>query len=62
MFSTGQLIFALLFVIAFVLIIVFAYKKDTKLHQKNYKGAKWVLVSFVIFIIFLFLVKGLLKN
>ena len=30
MFSTGQLIFAILFAISFTIIIFFAYKKDNK--------------------------------
>ncbi len=62
MFSTGQLIFAALFLIVFIAIISFSYRKDKKLHKKNYKGVIWVLVSFVTFIIFLFLIKHFLKN
>jgi len=42
MFSSGQLIFAGLFVIVFVAVIIFSYKKDKKLHLKNYKGVKWI--------------------
>lgn len=37
MFSTGQLIFAALFFIAFVAIIAFSYRKDKKLHKKIIK-------------------------
>lgn len=62
MFSSGQLIFALLFIIAFVAIISFTYRKDKKLHTKNYKGVKWVLISFMTFIAILFLIKNFLKN
>ena len=62
MFSTGQLIFAALFVIVFVAIISLSYKKDKKLHKKNYKGVAWILISFVTFVIFLFLIKHFLKN
>nr|WP_242527941.1 hypothetical protein [Muricauda sp. CAU 1633] len=62
MFSTGQLIFAALFLIVFIAIISFSYKKDKKLHKKNYKGVLWILVSFVTFIIILFLIKYFLKN
>ena len=62
MFSTGQLVFAILFIIAFIILMIISYRKDTKLHQRNYKGAKWVLISFVIFIIVLFLIKYFLKN
>ncbi len=62
MFSTGQLIFALLFVVVFAVIIVSTYRKDKKLHRKNYKGVKWVGIFFVIFIISLFVIKFFIKN
>lgn len=62
MFSTGQIVFAILFALAFIIIIVFAYRKDLKLHQKNYKGVKWVGIFFVIFLFTLFIIKYFLKN
>jgi cytochrome bd-type quinol oxidase subunit 1 len=62
MFSTGQLIFAGLFFVAFVVITIFSYGKDKKTHKKNYKGVKWVGLFFIIFIIILFLIKFFLKN
>ncbi|MFT0715961.1 hypothetical protein [Flagellimonas lutimaris] len=62
MFSTGQIIFAALFFIVFVVIISFSYRKDKKLHRKNYKGVIWILISFITFIIILFLIKHFLKN
>ena len=62
MFSSGQLIFAILFVLVFVAVMVFTYSKDKKLHKKNYQGVKWVLFSFAFFVIFLFLIKYFLKN
>ena len=62
MFSTGQLIFAIFFVIAFAFVIFWTYKKDRSLHKKNYKGVKWVGIVFVIFVLVLFLIKYLLKS
>jgi cytochrome bd-type quinol oxidase subunit 1 len=62
MFSTGQLIFAALFVLAFSIVLIFSYKKDKELHRKNYKGVKWVGIVFVLFVIILFGLKYLLKN
>ncbi|HZJ21161.1 MAG TPA: hypothetical protein VFD35_12520 [Pricia sp.] len=62
MFSTGQLIFALLFAIGFIAVIIFSYKKDKKLHKKNYKGVQWIVVAFIAFILTLFLIKYLLKT
>jgi hypothetical protein len=50
MFSTGQLIFGILFAIAFFVLIFFAYKKDFKLHQKYYRGSVWILIAFISFI------------
>ncbi len=62
MFSTGQLIFTALFVVVFIGVIVSTYKRDKKTHKKNYKGVKWVLISFATFIIILFFIKHFLKN
>ncbi|WP_341199572.1 hypothetical protein [Croceibacter atlanticus] len=57
MFSTGQYIFAALFFIAFVIAIIFTYRKDAKLHKKNYKGSIFILLGFIAFIVFLFILK-----
>ena len=62
MFSTGQLIFAGLFVVVFAYVIYRTYRKDRKLHAKNYKGVFWVGLFFVIFIVILFALKQFLKN
>lgn len=62
MFSLGQLQFAALFAICFVIIMVFAYRKDLKIHRQYYKGSKWILVGFLIFIGLLFVIKSLLKD
>lgn len=62
MFSRGQLIFALVFLIFFTIVVVLSYQRDKKLHKRNYKGVKWVMITFIGFIIFLFLVKYFLKN
>jgi len=62
MFSKGQLIFAGLFAIVFAMVIFLSYKKDKKLHLKNYKGVRWVGITFLIFIVILFIIRTLLKN
>ena len=62
MFSTGQMIFALLFATAFAVVIFLSYKKDKKLHSKNYKGVTWVALGFALFIGILLLLKYYLKN
>lgn len=62
MFSTGQLGFAIFFVIVFVAAMVYSYRKDISLHKKYYKGTIWVLVGFFVFIGLLVAAKYLLKN
>ena len=49
MFTQGQLIFAIFFLIAFTIIITISYKKDLIFLKNTYKGVKWVLVGFIIF-------------
>lgn len=62
MFSTGQWIFAALFVIGFVIAITISYGKDKPLHQKFYKGSSWILVGFLLFIALLFAIKFIFKH
>tara|TARA_R110002050_G_scaffold15319_2_gene47213 strand:+ start:886 stop:1074 length:189 start_codon:yes stop_codon:yes gene_type:complete len=62
MFTTGQWVFAAIFFVAFVIVMVFSYRGDKKLHKKYYKGSLWILVGFIVFIALLLLVKILLKE
>ena len=62
MFSIGQLLFILFFVIAFIAVMIFSYRKDAKLHKREYKGSKWVLISFLGFVVILFTIKSILKK
>ncbi|PCE64312.1 hypothetical protein [Sediminicola luteus] len=62
MFSTGQIVFAISFALAFAGIIIWTYRKDSGLHRKNYKGVKWVGIGFVLFIILLFFLKTFLRE
>lgn len=57
MFSTGQLIFALLFFISFVIAISYSYRKDILVHRRVYKGSYKIVVGFLIFIGLLFVIK-----
>lgn len=62
-FTTGRIIFAVLFVIAFVIMMIFSYKKDAKNNQKYYKNtALYVAVGIIATIGLLFLSKYLLKH
>ena len=62
MFSTGQLIFAGIFLVSFIGVMIFAYRKDLKLHRKYYRGSLFVLVGFIAFIILLFFIKSWLQR
>ncbi len=62
MFTTGQLVFAILFFVAFVFIMIYSYRGDKKLHKKHYKGSFWVLIGFIAFIIFLLVIKTYMKD
>nr|WP_246516237.1 hypothetical protein [Aequorivita echinoideorum] len=62
MISTGQIVFAILFIIAFVIILIYSYRGDLKLHRKYYKNSVWILVGFIIFLLFLMGLKILFKE
>lgn len=57
MFSNGQLLFAVFFVIVFSAVLIFTYKKDFKGHQVHYKGSFKILLSFIAAIAILFMIK-----
>ena len=62
MFSTGQWIFAAIFFLSFVVVIIFSYRKDIAIHKKYYKGSLYVLLGFLIFIGLLFVIKAYIKE
>ena len=62
MFSKEQIIFGILFVIAFTIALVYAYRKDLNLHKRYYKGSIWVLVAFIAFLLFIVAIKFVLTN
>lgn len=39
MFTTGRIIFIIFFVLAFVILMIFSYRKDSKNHKRFYKNA-----------------------
>ncbi len=61
MFTKGQLIFAIFFVITFTIIIIISYKKDLKFLKNTYKGVRWVLIGFIIFFSLLVILKKLVN-
>ena len=60
MFTTGRIIFIAFFVVAFVILMIFSYKKDAKNHQSYYKNtakkvAIYGTIAIVIFLALRFL-------
>ncbi|UCE93821.1 hypothetical protein [Lutimonas zeaxanthinifaciens] len=53
MFSRGQLIFAAFFAVSFILIMIWSYRKDIKLH-KIYYNKVWLVALGIIAVIALF--------
>ncbi|MEO9571386.1 MAG: hypothetical protein ABJH82_09060 [Polaribacter sp.] len=62
-FTTGRIIFMLLFVLAFVALMVYSYRKDIKSHNRYYKGAgKKVLIYGTIVIVVFVAIRFLFGN
>lgn len=57
MFTKGQWVFAILFAMAFIIVLIYSYKSDLSLHKKYYKGSVWVLIAFVAFILMVVAIK-----
>ncbi|WP_396209918.1 hypothetical protein [Flavobacterium sp.] len=62
MFSTGQIYFAVFFILTFVITMIAVYRKDLKVMKPFYKGTYWVLIGFIVFIGLLFLIKFIMKE
>ncbi|CAM1334800.1 hypothetical protein [Tenacibaculum aestuariivivum] len=63
MFTSGRIVFASLFVVAFIILMIYSYKKDAKNNKKHYKnGAIYVAIGIISVIALLFLSKFLIKG
>lgn len=62
MFSQGQLLFAGCFFVAFVIAMIYAYRKDLALHKIFYRGSYKILIGFLLFIGILFMIKIFFKR
>lgn len=51
MFSSGQKIFALLFMVIFLIVVVVQFYKDKQKSKNLFKGTYWVLISIMTVII-----------
>lgn len=47
MFTTGRIIFALLFLVGFAAYLIWAYVKDARLQRNYYKGVGFILLILV---------------
>ena len=44
-FTTGRIVFMIFFIISFIALMIYSYRKDIKNHERYYKGAgKKVLI------------------
>lgn len=59
MFTTGRTIFALAFIVVFVVALVVAYRKDLSYLRANYKGVWLVLALILLFLVAFVWVKRL---
>ena len=62
MLSQGQLLFGVAFFVAFVIAMIYAYRKDAKLHKTFYKDNYKILLGFILFIAILFVIKIFFKR
>ncbi|MCL7754560.1 hypothetical protein [Polaribacter sp. Z022] len=62
-FTTGRIVFMVFFVLAFVALMVYSYRKDIKNHDRYYKGAgKKVLIYGTIIIAVFIAIRVLFGN
>ena len=59
--TRGHIIFGLVSLIAFIVLLIFAYRKDQPLHKIHYSGVFFVVLAIVIIIFLLFVIKNLTK-
>lgn len=55
MWSTGKLIFVVVFIIMFILGMIYAYKEDLKTVRQQYSGVYLVFLALVLFLLILYL-------
>jgi len=47
MFSSGQKVFALIFIVIFIIGIGYQFYKDSKKNKELFKGTYWILIAVV---------------
>ncbi|ARV15268.1 hypothetical protein [Polaribacter sp. SA4-12] len=53
-FTTGRIVFMVLFIIAFIALMIYSYRKDIKNHDRYYKGAGKKVLFYGILVIVIF--------
>ncbi len=61
MFTTGKVAFIIVFLIAFIAMLIYSYKKEQKTLNIHYKKVYWVLIGIIVFMSLLFLIVKIKK-
>jgi cytochrome c biogenesis factor len=61
-FTTGRIIFIIFFVITFISLAIYSYKKDSKNHQIHYKNAAKNLTIYGGLVLIIFVIIRLLTG
>lgn len=56
MFTTGRVLFTIFFIIAFVVIMIYAYRKDLKINRRYFPKSYRIIIGIVLIFIVLFLI------
>jgi hypothetical protein len=56
MFTTGRLIFTILFIVVFVLGLIYAYRKDLKINRRYYPNTYRIMLGILLITTILFLI------
>lgn len=59
--TTGHWIFAGIFLIAFIVYLVWSYRKDLQLHRIQYGGSSYVLVAIVVILFVFYVLKQIFQ-
>ncbi len=59
--TTGHWIFAGVFLTAFIIYLIWSYRKDLQLHKIQYKGSSYVLIGLVVILFAFYFMKQLLN-
>lgn len=61
MFTQGRIYFLILFIVAFVIALIFSYRKEIKQRRYIFKGSKKIVITIITILILLTLFIRLIK-